>query len=211
MRNPVRFSCIPSFTLPSCDVLGYINFITKSRKLRQGVSDLRNQKGLTLLEVLAAVAILSGVVITVAALINSSVTSATREQRKDISVDLAKTVLEEIKRTLKNTALNSTTITTLNARPANAVINLANLRQAVSAKTDIATFAFTDSGNHTYQIIVSNMPFTGTNNTLAITDPTDSSKSLNFNIQDYFSIVQVQVTQPQLRVNYVLQSYIEKK
>lgn|GEM_PF-3267465 len=172
---------------------------------------MRNQKGLTLLEVLAAIAILSGVVITVAALINSSVTSATREQRKDISVDLAKTVLEEIKHNLKNTSLASTTLTTLNAKPVNIVINLANLRQPVAEKTDVATFPFTDSGNHIYQIVVSNMPYANTDNMLTITDPTDSEKTLNFDITQYFSIVQVQVTQPQLNVNYVLQSYIEKK
>jgi prepilin-type N-terminal cleavage/methylation domain-containing protein len=165
---------------------------------------LSNEKGLSLLEVLAAVTILAVVIISFSMLITKNYEFSSKEEKRDISVNLARTVIEEIKDPLKSsgaTMINSILLYE------NQAIDIAALRNTVTADTLVSRIFYPSDIDRQFEVRINNKHYD--NNILTLTGT--NNVNYNFTVNDFFSLVEVEVVNLNLDTNYSLQSYLEKR
>lgn len=157
---------------------------------------LSNNKGMTLLEVLVAVLIIGMIVASISYLFTTGLANSLKEEKKDAAVQIAREVMEEMKKQLK------TTNASFEYRKQ--TIQLNPLRGTAETQQTILYPGVDDSQ---YRIQIGNKTFeekkyaiTGTNKT-----------SYTFSVREFYALMEIKVTNQNTGGTYTLQSYIEKK
>lgn len=155
---------------------------------------MRREQGLTLVEVLAAVVILSVAILIVSMFLqNSSLTSKSAADRDQL-LSVARDVMEEIKYRLSDASRTETFV--YGQR-----IDLAALREAEGEITLPDPLYYPDAANRQIRIEIS---------TSAAADQPVPIGSGSFLVKDYFQHVKVSATQIQSGKSFELDAYIEK-
>lgn len=162
---------------------------------------LRSQKGVTLLEVLASVVILSFVVFSVSYLFSKSYENSYKEESKDMSVNLARTVLEELKQKLKTTDTSLPLPSPFEGQ----TIDLNGLRG--TPPYTHASIYYPSVNDKQYEIKISSLPFE--DKTYQLADA--NGKSFDFRLNRYFALIQVEVVHANPDNSHIIQSYMEKR
>lgn len=160
---------------------------------------MNNQRGLTLLEVLVAVTILSLVVLSVSYLFTQNYSFSLKEEKRDMNVDIARNVMEELKRSLKNTALSQQAIY-------NQTVNLTLLRNN-QPESPAAVLYYPNANDRQYEIRIRDLTIAG--QTVPVEDA--NGTTYNFPVQDFFAHIQVEVVHTASNARYTLESYVEKR
>jgi type II secretory pathway pseudopilin PulG len=111
---------------------------------------VNNQKGITLIEVLAAITILMMVILSVSYLFTKSYEHSYKEEKLDVSVNIARTVIEELKKHLKDTQTTTIQISTSNENQP-LTLDISALRNAVTQTTDAANLFYPSSRTKRYK------------------------------------------------------------
>lgn len=151
---------------------------------------MRNHRGITLIEVLASVTILAIAVLAMVYILQQSTLFSKQNNDKENNVQVARSVMEEIKINLKpGTPIN----------PFGSSIQIS----ALKGVPVVALPLFYSSAAQTVRIEVKSLtlPATASNNL--------NIKGTNYNINTYFRLVQVTCTNVQTSKSYSLQAYVE--
>ncbi|NHN30731.1 type IV pilus modification PilV family protein [Paenibacillus agricola] len=168
---------------------------------------MNNQKGLSLLEVLAAVTILAMVILSISYFFTKNYEYSNREESKDISVNVARNVIEDLKPGL----MNGTAVTLFSNSEAAHALALNEIELLRDNQDNTFTFDYiTDPISHLKVAIREiNIP---NNRTYTITDELNTEIRFPFVMNHYFSHIEVTVTDTLLNnTTYTLQSYLEKR
>ncbi|WP_409346909.1 prepilin-type N-terminal cleavage/methylation domain-containing protein [Paenibacillus sp. MBLB4367] len=160
---------------------------------------MKSEKGITLIELLVAIVIVTMLVLSISYLFTKTYENSYREEKKDVSVNIARTVMEELKRKLKTTSA----VETIYEQP----VNLAGLRQLPGSEIKQPSVYFPSASDKQYEIVISVLHFEDQN--YPITDT--NNKSFVFKLSDFFSLIQVEVKQHSMNTSYKVQSYMEIK
>lgn len=154
---------------------------------------IRNDKGLTLIEVLAAVVILSFIVLTFSYLFTQGTKNSKTEENRDQSVAIARSLMEEIKMNLTKGGTIQ-----FHSNP----INLDMIRNASTVPVPLPalTLAYPQATDGSYKVEITADPVLGQKITVASND---------FPLTNYFRLVKIKVTEQQFQSVYVLESYLE--
>lgn len=153
---------------------------------------VRNEKGLTLLEILAAVVLLSIAIMLFTNLFANAFERSAKEQKQDEFVVIARTVMEEMKVHLPQST--STSITLFGQ-----TVGIGNFRTTAPPVPAI-TLSYPDASTPTYTVTIRTEP---------VTDYNVAVSGHNFDIRNYFRRVIVEVRHPGLDKSYTLESLIE--
>lgn len=171
--------------------------------MQKGRVVVNNERGITLLEVLAAVAILSVAMISFSLLFGQNFQFSHREERRDVSVNIARTVIEELKGQLPSGAERMTIFED------HQEIDLALLREP-SADIQAVTVYYPSGTDRQFTVVIRNIPIPA-DKRITIPNPDDASQSYTFPYHDFFSHIEVEVENEALRTSYSLQSYVERR
>ncbi|SDC47061.1 prepilin-type N-terminal cleavage/methylation domain-containing protein [Paenibacillus sp. UNCCL117] len=178
---------------------------------------VKNQKGLTLVEILASIVILAMVILAFTYMYNNLFAASTKEQRRDVSVDIARSVMEQLKTSF------STGAATMNiwfppagasaAPPGSGAgsqqsVDLTALRQVVTAPYTADAIYYPSAADRQYKVQISNVPIpeAGTQKYTL----NDGTTSYTLNVVDHFSLIQVEVIAMGTGVSYSIQSYLDR-
>lgn len=154
---------------------------------------MNQDKGLTIIEVIASVAVLAVIVLVIVAILQNSSSSSASSNVTDRALQNARTVMEEIKNRLDTT---ETTFTYLGQ-----TINLTNLRNKTVASYE-QTIYYPSDANRQYGILIRSR------NPGKTIDPIPGSSGA-FNLNDVFREVTIVVTDLQTsRTPVTLQSMV---
>lgn len=155
-----------------------------------------NNSGMTLLEVLVSILIVGMIVASISYLFTTGLANSFREEKKDAAVQIAREVMEEMKKQL------GTASSFFEYRQQ--MIQLTPLRGASETQQ---TLLYPSINDAQYSIQIGNKAFeekkyklTGTN-----------TKSYTFSLGEFYSLIEIKVMNQALGSTYTLQSYIEKK
>lgn len=162
---------------------------------------MKSEKGITLIELLVSIVIVSMVILSVSYLFTKLYQNSYKEEKTDVSVNIARTVMEELKQKLKTSEsitffdnVESTTITSLKTRPS-------------TGNPESITIAYPTAANKQYDVIISSLAFDEFSH--KFTDSTN--KEYQFNLSEFFTLIQVEVKHTQMNTTYKIQRYIEIK
>ncbi|WP_397379460.1 prepilin-type N-terminal cleavage/methylation domain-containing protein [Paenibacillus sp. YYML68] len=159
-----------------------------------------NQNGLTLIEVMAAVVILSIAVLSFTMLFSKNVEFSHREENRNAALTVARTVIEELKPVLPTTG---------NANIFGQQVLLASLRDN-NAATAPAVIYYPSAADRQYRITITDLVIPASQS-FQVQDKLKPANTFQFNVRDYFSHIQVQVDGlTSTGESYTLQSYIER-
>lgn len=151
-----------------------------------------NEKGMTLIEVLAAAVILTFIVITFSYLFTQGAKNSKAEEKRDQSVAIARSLMEEIKTHL----IYEDTIQ-FRSQP----INLKAIREAAAPiKISSLSIQYPQDTDETYTVEITADP---------VSDKTITIEEKIFQLTQYFRLVKIQVTEMQFQTSYTLESYLE--
>jgi prepilin-type N-terminal cleavage/methylation domain-containing protein len=163
------------------------------------MSILKNNRGMTLLEVLASVLIIGLIIVAVSYLFTTGYANSIKEQDKDVSVQIARAVLEEIKHNLKTTRES--------ASYQSQIIDLNPLRVSINTgETVLPALYYPSQADKQYTILVKNMGYE--DRTYQFKGSND--KNYSFSVKPFFSLIEVEVKREATSTMYKLQSYMEK-
>jgi type II secretory pathway pseudopilin PulG len=172
------------------------------------VDTLANEKGLSLLEVLAAVTILTMVILSVSYLFTTNYKFSSQEATRDLSVNIARSVIEDLKPAIQ--AGVAATLFSNNpdiATPITITANDINLLRDNLPNT--LTYDYIIEPNINLDITIRDIEIPNLN-AVSITDALDASHTYQFVMNQFFSHIEVQVTDNLLNTTFTLQSYLEK-
>lgn len=168
------------------------------------------QDGLTLLEVLAAVTILSFVVMMAYYVFTQNYEFSHKEEQRDVSVNIARAVIEEMRGPFK--AGSTTASIQLNHDPSAGggasplAIDLTRLRDNNTANP-LPPMQHVDTEGQTYIITINDLTI-GPDKNIQIND--DNGNAYTFPTADHFALIQVTVVNELFNTKYELQVYLEK-
>ncbi len=155
-----------------------------------------NNSGMTLLEVLVSILIVGMIVASISYLFTTGLAHSFREEKKDSAVQIAREVMEEMKKQL------GTANTVFEYRQQ--IIQLDPLRGVAETQQ---TLLYPSTNNAQYSIQVGNRAFEEKKYTLIGTN----AKSYTFSLREFYSLIEIKVMNQAFGSTYTLQSYIEKK
>ncbi|WP_158560477.1 type IV pilus modification PilV family protein [Paenibacillus contaminans] len=164
---------------------------------------VKSEKGVTLIELLVSIVLVAMIVLSVSYLFTKLYENSYREEKKDVSVNIARTIMEELKQKLRTTEGSivvygqQVSIASLRTNPA----------PGTAALPSPPVIAYPSASDKQYEIAISAMPFD--EQTYPITDA--KNKSYTFKLGEFFSLIQVEVKQLSMNTSYKVQSYIEIK
>jgi len=150
---------------------------------------MNNQRGLTLIEILASITLLAFVIVTVVLVLQQSTIFSKSNSQKENNVLVARTVMESIKSGLKAGD-------TINLYGAS--VSLSNLKLAANATLPVIYVP--DSAHPTTRVNVRTLP---------IRSDTVSVQAKDYHIGDYFRLVEVTTTEVATNRSYSLKAYVE--
>lgn len=153
-----------------------------------------------MLEVLAAVTILSIAAISFTLLFTKNYEFSHQEEKRNVSLQVARTVIEELKTALPTSSAQLTLF--------GQAVNLTSLRDQAQ-NTAPAPLFYPAAGDRQYEILITDLPIPA-NQSFPIQDAANAAKSYNFAVNAYFSFIQVQVRSLTTDEQYTLQRYIER-
>ncbi|MEK8128599.1 type II secretion system protein [Paenibacillus filicis] len=179
---------------------------------------LRNEKGLTLVEILASLVILSMVILAFTYTYNQLFSASAREQKRDVSVDIARSVMEQLKASFSSGTAsmniwfpptnNSGTLPNPGA-DIQQLVNLVPLRQTVTSPVQLETIYYPSASDRQYKVNISNIPIPEADKQVyTITDNNRTSYTLK--VADHFSLIQVEIIPAAGGVSYAIQSYLDR-
>lgn len=151
---------------------------------------MKNQRGYTLIEILASITLLAVAILTITYALQQSSLSTKQNNDKDSNTLVARTVMEEIKTTMKNQSLQSATLY-------GQTINLNELRQLSTT-----TIYSPSTADKKIQIDITSTSIPSSASIVTI-------KGTNYDINNYFRLVQVTSTNVATNKTYTLQAYVE--
>lgn len=160
---------------------------------------MKPQKGMTLLEVLAAMAIIGMIVFATVHVLTQGVARSHREQRLDLAVNIGRMVMEEIK-----AALPSGKVVSLFDGQ---VVDPAVFKDGQDSATAEVLY-YPSVNNKQFQVTVSSLPFQD----LSYPFHGTNGPSYVFSLQQHFELMEVVVldlSDPDVRFD--LRSYVERK
>lgn len=157
---------------------------------------LSNNKGMTLLEVLVAVLIIGMIVATISYLFTTGLANSLKEEKKDAAVQIAREVMEEMKKQLKtaNSAFEYR----------KQMIQLNPLRGSPETQQMISYPGVDDPQ---YSVQIGNKLFEEKSYTFMGTN----KENYTFSLREFYALMEIKVTNQNTGGTYTLQSYIEKK
>ncbi|WP_159883471.1 type IV pilus modification PilV family protein [Paenibacillus puerhi] len=178
---------------------------------------VRNQKGLTLVEILASLVILSLVILAFTYMYNQLFAASSREQRRDVSVDIARSVMEQVKTSFSTGAatLNiwfppTSASSTLPNPGADApqTVTLTFLRQTVTAPYQAEAVYYPSAADRQYKVQITNVPIPDADNQKYSLGEGNTKYTLH--VADHFSLIQVEVIPTGAGSSYAIQSYLDR-
>lgn len=152
---------------------------------------MRNQKGITLIEILAAVVVLGIAVVSITFVLQQTTLFSKQNADSDRSIQITRTVLEEIKNKMKT----ADTIQVYDQ-----TVHLTPIKQSAGAASLPALY-YPNPAKPQYRLDVSSLPITN--------GQFSSPKGTTVNIADYFRHIQITTTHLSDNRVYRIDTYAE--
>jgi prepilin-type N-terminal cleavage/methylation domain-containing protein len=147
---------------------------------------VKSQKGFTLIEVLAAVVILSVAALLLYTVFSNAALLSLRQQNQDVSLNVARMVMEEVRSNINCSSCDP--YEPLDLNPAGASTQSINL--AALQSNDTQTLFFPSADNHEYSVVIESAdpPSAG----IEVTGQDENSYT--FDIDSNYRLIRVQIT-----------------